>query len=116
MLFFRAASRPHRVQALFEFIDRGQVEVCLSADVLAEIRDVLTRPKLLAKYPALTEGAVDYFLGHYVGRARWIDGVPEHYQENGGLWLGGVVAFGDVTVDFQRRHGDAVAASGEFGL
>jgi predicted nucleic acid-binding protein len=33
----------------------------------------------LAKYPALTLEAVDRFLGHYVGRARWIDKVPEHY-------------------------------------
>jgi putative PIN family toxin of toxin-antitoxin system len=79
MLFFRAASRPHRVQLLFEFIDHGQVEICLSADVLDEIRDVLTRPKLLAKYPALTRQAVDSFLARYVAPAKWINNIPEHY-------------------------------------
>jgi predicted nucleic acid-binding protein len=76
--FGRRAGRSE-CSRFFELIDQGRVEVCLSADVLAEIRDVLTRPKLLAKYPALTEQAVDRFLGHYVGRARWIEDVPEHY-------------------------------------
>ena len=79
MLFFRAASRPHRVQPLFELVDQGRVTICLSADVSAEIRDVLTRPKLLAKYPALTTEAVDSLLAHYTRLAHWIGAVPEHY-------------------------------------
>jgi hypothetical protein len=62
MLFFRAASRPQRVQPLFELVDQARVTLCLSAEVVAEIRDVLTRPKLLAKYPALTTQAVDSFV------------------------------------------------------
>jgi hypothetical protein len=47
MLFFRAASRPQRVQPLFELVDQAHVTLCLSAEVVAEIRDVLIRPKLL---------------------------------------------------------------------
>jgi putative PIN family toxin of toxin-antitoxin system len=79
MLFFRAASRPHRVQPLFELVDQGRVALCLSAEVVAEIRDVLTRPKLLSKYPALTTQAVDSFVARYVAIARWVDNVSEHY-------------------------------------
>lgn len=79
MLFFRAAIRPNRVHPLFELVNQGRVEIALSADVLAELRDVLTRPKLFAKYSALTTQAVDAFLGQYVQCARWIDPVPEHY-------------------------------------
>jgi hypothetical protein len=50
MLFFRAAARPRLARPLFDFVHGGQVTLCLSPDVLAEIRDVLTRPKLIAKY------------------------------------------------------------------
>lgn len=80
MLFFRAAVRPSSVHPLFELIDQGNVEIALSPDVLAEVRDVLTRPKLVAKYPALTTEAVDAFLAQYLRLARWIDNVPEHYS------------------------------------
>ncbi len=79
MLFFRAASRPHRVRPLFQLVDRGEVVISLSADVLAEIRDVLSRPRLAAKFPALTPQAVDAFLAQYLRVARWADAVPEHY-------------------------------------
>jgi predicted nucleic acid-binding protein len=77
MLFFRAAARPARVQPLFDLVKRQAVNLCFSADVLAEIRDVLTRPKLMAKYPALTEQAVDAFLAEQLRIAKWVDEVPE---------------------------------------
>jgi hypothetical protein len=54
MLSFRAAARPRLARPLFDFVHGAQVTLCLSPDVLAEIRDVLTRPKLVAKYPVLT--------------------------------------------------------------
>ena len=79
MLFFRAAARPRLARPLFDFVEHGQVTLCLGADVLEEIRDVLTRPKLRAKFPALTTEAVDAFLAHHLRLATWIDDVPEHY-------------------------------------
>ncbi len=79
MLFFRAASRPGRVHPLFELVDQGRVVIALGPDVLAEIRDVLKRPKLVAKYRALTSVAVDAFVAQYLHLATWIDTVPEHY-------------------------------------
>jgi putative PIN family toxin of toxin-antitoxin system len=79
MLFFRAAARPRLARPLFDFVHTGQVTLCLSPDVLAEIRDVLTRPKLVAKYPALTKQAVDAFLAQHLRMATWISDVPEHY-------------------------------------
>lgn len=80
MLFFRAASRPRLVHPLFEFIEQGQVELCLSSEVLAEVSDVLTRPKLIAKYPALSDKAVEAFLAHCLRSAKWVDPVPERYM------------------------------------
>jgi len=79
MLFFRAAARPRLARPLFDFVHSGQVTLCLGPDVLAEIRDVLTRPKLVAKYPALTKQAVDAFLAQHLRMATWISDVPEHY-------------------------------------
>lgn len=79
MLFFRAAARPRLARPIFDFVHGGQVTLCLSPDVLAEIRDVLTRPKLVAKYPALTKQAVDAFLAQLLRLATWINDVPEHY-------------------------------------
>ena len=64
---------------LFQLVNQGRVEIALSPDVLAEVRDVLKRPKLIAKYPALTPQAVDAFLAQYLRLAKWIDNVPEHY-------------------------------------
>ena len=79
MLFFRAAARPRLARPLFDFVHTGEVTLCLGPDVLAEIRDVLTRPKLIAKYPALTKVAVDAFLAQHLRVATWISHVPEHY-------------------------------------
>jgi putative PIN family toxin of toxin-antitoxin system len=79
MLYFRAAARPRLARAIFELVHSGEVTLCLGPDVLAEIRDVLTRPKLIAKYPALTKQAVDAFLAQYLRMATWINDVPEHY-------------------------------------
>lgn len=79
MLFFSAASRPKRVSAVFELVKSQVVTLCLSPDVLSEIRDVLTRPKLVLKYPALTPLAVDAFLADCLRRASWFHDVTEHF-------------------------------------
>lgn len=79
MLFFRAVSRPNRVRPVFDLVAQGEVTLCFSPEVLAEIRDVLTRPKLRAKYPSLTAEAVDGFLAQHLRTAKWVSDVPEHY-------------------------------------
>jgi putative PIN family toxin of toxin-antitoxin system len=79
MLFFSAAARPGRFRPLFDLVERQVVTLCLSPDVLAEVRDVLTRPKLVAKYPALTTDAVEVFLAQHLRTARWLDDVPEQF-------------------------------------
>jgi len=79
MLFFRAAARPRLARPHFDCVHDGRVTLCLSPDVLAEIRDVLTRPKLIARFPALTKQAVDAFLAQHLLLGTWISDVPEHY-------------------------------------
>jgi hypothetical protein len=64
-LFLRAAAGPRIARPHFDFVDAGQVTLCFGTDVLAEIRDGLTRPKLVGKYPALTQQAVDALLARH---------------------------------------------------
>lgn len=80
MLFFRAASRPNRVRRIFELVQEGEVTLCMSQEVLAEIREVLNRPEHQAKFPALTPTAVDAFLAHYLRFAAWFSDVPEAFR------------------------------------
>jgi hypothetical protein len=63
MLFFRAAARPRLSRPHFDAVHDGRVALCLSPDVLSELRDVLTR--LVVRFPALTTKAVDTFLAEH---------------------------------------------------
>lgn len=79
MLFLRAALRPERVEPLFDFVANGKVTLCMSPDVLDEVRDVLNRPKLQQKFPALTAKVTDAFLAEVLCTAKWFPRLPEHY-------------------------------------
>jgi uncharacterized protein len=79
MLCLQAASRPDRVHATFRLVYSGQVTLCISPDVLAEIRDVLTRPRHIEKFPALTARHVDAFVVDLLRHARLVEPVPAVY-------------------------------------
>lgn len=79
MLFFRAVARPQRTYTTFRLVEDALVTLCLSPEVLAEIRDVLTRPEHRNKFPALTPMAVDAFLARYLRGANWFPKVAEVY-------------------------------------
>ena len=57
----------------------SRLELFLSPDILAEVRDVLSRPKTLRKFPALTPEAVDLFLGDLATHAKMLATVPKVY-------------------------------------
>ncbi len=68
MIHLQAASNP--TGASGECVRRavlGQVELFLSLEVLVEVRDVLTRPRTLKKFPHLTPAVVNVYL-RTVGR------------------------------------------------
>jgi len=58
----------------------GHLELFISPDILAEVRDVLTRPKTLRKFPALTPEAVDMFLLELVSHATTLAAVPKVFS------------------------------------
>ena len=76
MLFLQAASRPDRTHATFRAIRERSVTLCLSARLLAEVRDVLTRAEVRAKFHALVPEAVDAFIEDIAGLASLYDVIP----------------------------------------
>jgi predicted nucleic acid-binding protein len=64
MVFVQAASRPGGPAArlFIEFLEAGNLTLYVSDAVLAEVRDVLGRPSIRAKNPAITDDRVEAFL------------------------------------------------------
>jgi putative PIN family toxin of toxin-antitoxin system len=76
MLFLQAAVRPSRIYRSLQAVDEGLVSLCISRDLLVEVRDVLTRPELRDRFPALTTDAVDAFVADMVRKATFFNIVP----------------------------------------
>ncbi|HZZ44312.1 MAG TPA: PIN domain-containing protein [Tepidisphaeraceae bacterium] len=53
MVFLQAAIHPNRRYATIEAVEDKRLMLCTSLESIAEVRDVLTRPSLAAKFPAL---------------------------------------------------------------
>ena len=78
VILLQAAGRPTGpAAACLQAVRDGRLELFLSPDILAEVRDVLNRPKTLRKFPALTPEAVDVFLGDVASHATTLPTVPK---------------------------------------
>jgi putative PIN family toxin of toxin-antitoxin system len=80
MLFLQAAVQPVRVHRTFQAIQEGLVTLCLSAELLAEVHDVLNREKVRQRFPALTPEAVDAFIADTAAMAKMFDPVPNLFN------------------------------------
>lgn len=68
MLFLQAAARRDSIAAAcLELAEQGHLQLCLSREVLAEIKEVLQRPEIHERFPSLTHERIDEFL-EAVGR------------------------------------------------
>jgi len=76
MLFFQAASQPHRIHATMKALTDGRLILCVSPELIGEVTDVLTRPEYRVKFPALTPTNVAAFLNDLQSRAQVFDPVP----------------------------------------
>jgi putative PIN family toxin of toxin-antitoxin system len=77
MVFLQGAARPAGpARACFRLVEEGQVILCLSPAILAEVRDVLTRPKTLRQFPLLTREWVETFLQNAGAKAVLLTQVP----------------------------------------
>ncbi len=80
-LFLQTALRGRGpAAACFDLVERGRLRLVLSQAVLAEVQDVLTRPKLVRKYPQLASPRVAEFLARVVEQAQFLDPVPEAFS------------------------------------
>ena len=78
MMFVQAlANEAGPAAACFALAREGRVELCLS---LAEVRDVLDRPKLRRKLPALTPERAEAFLDDILGFATLVLDVPGRFR------------------------------------
>jgi putative PIN family toxin of toxin-antitoxin system len=81
MVFLQGAGRPASpARACFRLVDEGRVTLCLSADVLGEVRDVLTRPKVKRKFPALSPDWVEEFIQNAESKAVMVSEVPKAFS------------------------------------
>ena len=62
MVLLQAAIHPNRRYATFDAVEDKRLTLCVSPALIAEVRDVLTRPAMVAKFPALTVERVAQFL------------------------------------------------------
>jgi putative PIN family toxin of toxin-antitoxin system len=80
MILLQAVARPNGpAGACLQMVREGRLTLFLSPEIVAEVRDVLTRPKTLRKFPALTPGAVDVFLQDVLNRAVLLTEVRRAY-------------------------------------
>lgn len=66
--------------ACLQAVRDGRLELIVSPDVLVEVRDVLTRPKSLRKFPALTLETVELFLDDVTSHAITLVDVPKVFK------------------------------------
>lgn len=63
MVFLQAATSDRGAAfACLEFVEVGEVALSISPTILAEIRDVLTRPAIRKRLPSLTDERIELFL------------------------------------------------------
>lgn len=81
MVFLQGAGRPASpARACFHRIDEGLIELCLSPEILVEIKDVLARPVLRRKFPILTADWVERFIREVASKAFQIADVPRAFS------------------------------------
>jgi putative PIN family toxin of toxin-antitoxin system len=77
MIFLQAAARQESpAAACLRAAESGQVRLAISADIVGEIADVLQRPKIVARFPALTAERVAAFLQALMSLAEVQQSVP----------------------------------------
>lgn len=62
-----------------ELVDHDKLLLFVSPEVLAEVRDVLNRPKLRQKFPALTAERVDAYLQDLINKTFLMTDVPQQF-------------------------------------
>ena len=62
-----------------ELFENDRIRLVMSEDVLAEIKDVLSRPRLRERNPNLTDEKVEGLIEMLLLKAEFVEEVPEHF-------------------------------------
>jgi len=78
MVFYQWATiRRERLHGAHTAVLKGRVQLCVSSELLAEIRDLLTRPAIRAKSPNLTNERIISFLDVIIAKAELTPDPPK---------------------------------------
>jgi putative PIN family toxin of toxin-antitoxin system len=81
MVFLQAATNDRGPAfACLALVEANEVALYVSPAILAEVREVLARPKIQAKFPNLTPARVDIFMQKIATLATVVDDVPDAGQ------------------------------------
>jgi putative PIN family toxin of toxin-antitoxin system len=85
MVFLQGAARQTSpAKACLDLAEHGSVQLCLSAEIVAEVQDVLTRPEVQSKFPALVPMDIEAFITRLAMAAVQFLNVPVefHYERD----------------------------------
>lgn len=81
MIYVQGAARiKNPANVCFELVETGAVELYLSQETLAEIEDVLARPKFRKRFITLTDEMIEAFLNDIKSKAKILKNVPSFFK------------------------------------
>jgi putative PIN family toxin of toxin-antitoxin system len=81
MVLLQAATRrTGPATACLALVDDGHVQLCVSVATLEEIHDVLNRPAIRKKFPAMTDQVVLDFIEHILDKGKLVEEIPAVYK------------------------------------
>lgn len=81
MVFLQGAARRESSAGMcLLLVELGAIELCLSKEIVDEIRDVLTRPVLRQKFSSLTDHLVNQFIESLERHAVVVHDVPRIFE------------------------------------
>jgi len=81
MMFLQGAARRESPAGIcLLLVELGAVELCISKEIVDEIRDVLTRPRIRQRFSSLTDQLVDRFLESIERKAVLVHDVPRIFE------------------------------------
>ena len=80
MVYLQATiSKSGPAAALFQLVDSNAIVLSVSNDILKEVRDVLSRPKIRQRNLNITDDRVDAFINRIREKATVVDKVQQHF-------------------------------------
>jgi len=81
MMFLQGAARREGASgACLRLVESDVIELYVSREIMAEVRDVLARARVRQKFPALTDALVDRFLAALKRQAVLVSEVPRVFH------------------------------------